>query len=182
MTISWEELEAGIERVLIPAETLQERVAELGETLTEYYRGRTPLCVGVLNGAVIFMADLVRVMPIAIDFEFMAVSSYGMATETSGVVRILKDLATDISDREVLIVEDIIDSGLTVQYLQRILEERNPADIKVVTLLRKDVPRQADVSVDWVGFDIPDEFVVGYGLDYAGRFRNLPYVGVARVP
>lgn len=181
MTVSWNELEEGIASELISADQIQARVAELGEELATYYRGRKPLCVGVLNGAVIFMADLVRAMPIAIDFEFMAVSSYGMATETSGVVRILKDLATDITDREVLIVEDIIDSGLTVQYLQRILEERSPADIKVVTLLRKDVPRQADVSVDWVGFDIPDEFVVGYGLDYAGQFRNLPYVGVARV-
>lgn len=182
MNTSWEVLSEGIERELIPADAIQQRVRELGDELAGHYGDRKPLLVGVLNGAVIFMADLVRNMPIAVDFEFMAVSSYGMSTETSGVVRILKDLGTDIAGREVLIVEDIIDSGLTVQYLRRLLAERSPADVKVVTLLRKEKQDAHDVQVDYVGFDIPDEFVVGYGLDYAGRFRNLPYVGVARVP
>lgn len=176
------ELEAGIERELISESAIQGRVAELGHSLAAHYQDRTPLLVGVLNGAVIFMADLVRKMPVPVDFEFMAVSSYGLSTETSGVVRILKDLSTDIAGREVLIVEDIIDSGLTVQYLRRILGERTPADIKVVTFLRKQKAESRDVEVDLVGFDIPDEFVVGYGLDMAGKFRNLPYVGVAVVP
>jgi hypoxanthine phosphoribosyltransferase len=179
---NWGTLNGGIERVLIPTVDVQKRVEELGRDLATYYADRKPLLVGVLNGAVIFMADLVRNMPVPVDFEFMAVSSYGMSTETSGVVRILKDLNTDISGREVLIVEDIIDSGLTVQYLRRILSERSPADIKVVTLLRKEKADAHEVEVDYVGFDIPDEFVVGYGLDYAGKFRNLPYVGVAIVP
>lgn len=179
---NWSALTSGIDRVLIPTDDVQRRVSELGEELAKYYADRKPLLVGVLNGAVIFMADLVRNMPVAVDFEFMAVSSYGMSTETSGVVRILKDLNTDISGREVLIVEDIIDSGLTVQYLRRILSERSPADIRVVTLLRKEKADAQEVHVDYVGFDIPDEFVVGYGLDFAGKFRNLPYVGVAVVP
>lgn len=180
MTDEWSGLTQGIERELIAADVIQQRVVELGRELADHYQDRKPLLVGVLNGAVIFMADLVRRMPIAVDFEFMAVSSYGLATETSGVVRILKDLSTDISGREVLVVEDIIDSGLTVQYLRRILEERNPASVRVVTLLRKEKDGAHEVEVDYVGFEIPDEFVVGYGLDMAGKFRNLPYVGVAR--
>jgi hypoxanthine phosphoribosyltransferase len=171
----------GIARVLVPEEDIRRRVHELGHDLAQHYGNRTPLLVGVLNGAVIFMADLVRQMTVPVDFEFMAVSSYGASTETSGVVRILKDLNTDIAGREVLIVEDIIDSGLTVQYLRRILSERAPADIKVVALLKKEKPDARLVQVDQVGFDIPDEFVVGYGLDYAGKYRNLPYVGVADV-
>jgi len=178
----WQSLEAGIDRELISESAIQQRVEELGRELAEHYQDRKPLLVGVLNGAVIFMADLVRNMPVPVDFEFMAVSSYGLSTETSGVVRILKDLSTDIAGREILIVEDIIDSGLTVQYLRRILEERAPADIKVVTLLRKQKAGARDVQVDLVGFEIPDDFVVGYGLDMAGKFRNLPYVGVAIVP
>jgi hypoxanthine phosphoribosyltransferase len=182
MAKRWQSLEAGIERELISESAIQARVSELGLSLAAHYEERTPLLVGVLNGAVIFMADLVRNMPVPVDFEFMAVSSYGLSTETSGVVRILKDLSTDIAGREILIVEDIIDSGLTVQYLRRILEERSPADIKVVTCLRKEKPEARDVEVDYVGFEIPDEFVVGYGLDMAGKFRNLPYVGVAISP
>lgn len=182
MTETWTALSQGIERELISEANIQQRVRELGAELAEHYQERKPLLVGVLNGAVIFMADIVRNMPIPVDFEFMAVSSYGMATETSGVVRIIKDLNTDITDREVLIVEDIIDSGLTVQYLRRLLEERSPADIKVVTLLRKEKDGAHDVPVEWVGFEIPDEFVVGYGLDMGGKYRNLPYVGVAIVP
>lgn len=182
MSDSWSTLNEGIERELISSEAIQRRVSELGRELADEYQGRKPILVGVLNGAVIFMADLVRQMPIAVDFEFMAVSSYGQATQTSGVVRILKDLSTDITDRDVLVVEDIIDSGLTVQYLRRILQERSPASVRVVTLLRKDKAAENGITVDYVGFDIPDEFVVGYGLDFAGKFRNLPYVGVARIP
>lgn len=182
MSDTWCALSKGIERELISAEAIHQRVKELGRELADEYQDRKPILVGVLNGAVIFMADLVRHMPIAVDFEFMAVSSYGQATQTSGVVRILKDLSTDITDRDVVVVEDIIDSGLTVQYLRRMLQERNPASVRVVTLLRKEKAGENGVSVDYVGFDIPDEFVVGYGLDMAGQYRNLPYVGVARIP
>jgi hypoxanthine phosphoribosyltransferase len=133
----------------------------------------------VLNGAVIFMSDLARKLELELDFQFMAVSSYGEATASSGVVQILKDLDSPIEGREILIVEDIIDSGLTVRYLRRVLQQRRPADIRIVALLRKTRPEAADLHIDWVGFEIPDEFVVGYGLDLAGRYRNLPAVGVA---
>lgn len=180
MTDPWDDLASGLECELLTELDIQTRVHELGQELATHYRDRKPLLVGVLNGAVIFMADLVREMPVAVDFEFMAVSSYGLSTETSGVVRILKDLSTDIAGREVLVVEDIIDSGLTVRYLRRILEERGPADIKVVTLLRKEKSDAHEVEVDYVGFEIPDEFVVGYGLDMGGKFRNLPYVAIAK--
>jgi hypoxanthine phosphoribosyltransferase len=132
----------------------------------------------VLTVAVAFMTDLMREMTVPVTLDFMAVSSYGAATTSSGVVRILKDLNDDIEGRRVLVVEDIVDSGLTLQYLLDVLERRNPADIKVVSLLKKEKPGAIEVQVDRIGFTIPDEFVVGYGLDYAGRYRNLPYVGV----
>lgn len=166
-------------RELISAEQIRVRVGELAAEITAHYGDRQPLLIGVLNGAVIFMADLVRELRLQLDFQFMAVSSYGAATESSGVVQILKDLDSPIEGREVLIVEDIIDSGLTVRYLRRILEQRRPADIRIVALLRKGRPEAADLRVDWVGFAIPDEFVVGYGLDFAGRYRNLPAVCIA---
>jgi len=166
-------------RELISAESIERRVEELAAEITAHYAGRRPLLVGVLNGAVIFMSDLARKLDLELDFQFMAVSSYGAATETSGVVQILKDLDSPIEGREVLIVEDIIDSGLTVRYLLRTLQQRRPADIRIVSLLRKSRPELADLHIDWVGFDIPDEFVVGYGLDLAGRYRNLPSVAVA---
>ena len=164
---------------LISAATIEARVRELAGDIAAHYADRCPLLIGVLNGAVVFMADLARQMPIELDFQFMAVSSYGAATESSGVVQILKDLDSPIEGREVLVVEDIIDSGLTIRYLMRLLEQRRPADIRIVTLLRKDRPEVRDLHVDWIGFEIPDAFVVGYGLDLAGRFRNLPFVGVA---
>jgi hypoxanthine phosphoribosyltransferase len=144
-----------------------------------YADGR-PLLVGVLTGAFVFMADLVRVMPIELDVEFMAVSSYGAATETSGVVRILKDLDTSIEGRDVLVVEDIIDSGLTLKYLLDVLRRRNPRTLRVVALFAKDRPGARSVAVDYLGFTIPDEFVVGYGLDARKRFRNLPGLAVFR--
>ncbi|MDQ3549663.1 MAG: hypoxanthine phosphoribosyltransferase [Chloroflexota bacterium] len=170
----------GIERILVSEEQVRARVRELGDELSAHYGDRKPLLVGVLTGAYVFMADLSRAMRIALDVEFMAVSSYGLATQTSGVVRILKDLDTAIEGREVLIVEDIIDSGLTLNYLLDVLRRRNPLDIRVVALLKKiraDVP---PVQVDYLGFEIPDEFVVGCGLDAGRRFRNLPYVAVVR--
>lgn len=172
------DLYSGIARELLTEEQIRRRVAELGVELSDAYRGRRPLLVGVLTGAFIFMADLCRSMQIPLDVEFMAVSSYGVATETSGVVRILKDLDTPIEGRDVLIVEDIIDSGLTLAYLLDVLERRGPRDIKVVALLMKERKHLANVRVDYCGFTIPDEFVVGYGLDVAKRYRNLRYVGV----
>jgi hypoxanthine phosphoribosyltransferase len=170
----------GIERVLLTEAQIQQRTREIGAELSAHYGSRKPLLVGVLTGAYVFMADLSRAMNIELDVEFMAVSSYGLATQTSGVVRILKDLDTAIEGKEVLIVEDIIDSGLTLNYLLDVLRRRNPKDIRVVALLKKarnDVP---PVQVDYLGFEIPDEFVVGCGLDAGRRFRNLPYVAVVR--
>jgi hypoxanthine phosphoribosyltransferase len=166
---------------LISAEEIDRRVSELATEINEHYGDQRPLLIGVLNGAVIFMADLARKLTLELDFQFMAVSSYGAATESSGVVQILKDLDTAIEGREVLIVEDIIDSGLTVRYLRRILEQRRPATIRIVALLRKNRPEAADLKIDWVGFEIPDEFVVGYGLDMAGRYRNLPAVYIVEL-
>ena len=171
-------LHQGLTRVLIDEATLHRRVTELGEEIAAYYQGQEPILVGVLTGAVIFMSDLARAMAIPLKLEFMAVSSYGNASSSSGVVRILKDLNHPIEGKPVLLVEDIIDSGLTLSYLLDILRRRDPSDIRVAALLLKQRARQVDVDPDWVGFEIPDEFVVGYGLDYAGRYRNLPFIGV----
>jgi hypoxanthine phosphoribosyltransferase len=180
----------GVASVLLDEATIQRRIAELAAELDEWYRpvsghhpvpgnGEVPLLVGVLTGAVTFLTDLMRAMTVPLEIEFMAVSSYGASTESSGVVRILKDLDHEISGRRVVVVEDIIDTGLTLQYLLDLLQRRAPAEIKVVALLRKhEKPGAVPVPVDLVGFDIPDEFVVGYGLDYAGHYRNLPYVAV----
>ena len=168
----------GVARVLIDEPTLQGRIGELAAELDAEYGSDAPLMVGVLNGAVAFMTDLMRAMTIPLEIDFMAVSSYGASTRSSGVVRILKDLSRDIEGRRVLVVEDIVDSGLTLQYLLDVLQRRNPADVAVVALLKKDKADAVPVRVDRVGFPIPDEFVVGYGLDYAGRYRNLPYVAV----
>ncbi len=174
-------LHQGLDRVLIDAETLEHRIHELGDELGDEYSDTPPVLVGVLNGAFIFMGDLSRRMAVPLEVDFMAVSSYGQATESSGVVRIVKDLERSIEGRDVLIVEDIIDSGLTLQYLLDTLQRRNPASLRIVALLRKDKADAIDVPVDWVGFDIPDEFVVGYGLDKAGLYRNLPFIAVAQV-
>lgn len=171
--------EYGITRVLIDEAAIQEKVRELAAELDELYReGPPPLMVGVLTGAVAFMTDLMRTMTVPVILDFMAVSSYGASTKSSGVVRILKDLNDDIEGRRILVVEDIVDSGLTLHYLLDVLRRRNPAEIRVVALLKKDKPDEIDVQVDRIGFTIPNEFVVGYGLDYAGRYRNLPYVGI----
>jgi hypoxanthine phosphoribosyltransferase len=170
--------EAGIARVLISEEEVQRRVGELAAELDALYAGETPLLLGVLTGAVCFMNDLMQAMGNHVEVDFMAVSSYGASTRSSGVVQILKDLSASIEGRHVVVVEDIVDSGLTLQYLLDVLERRNPASLRVVALLRKEKANAADVQVDLVGFPIPDEFVVGYGLDYAGRYRNLPYIGV----
>lgn len=168
----------GLDRVLISEDELRSRVVALGDEISTYYGDREPVLVGVLTGAFTFMADLARAVTVPLDIEFMAVSSYGLQTETTGVVKIIKDLDTSIEDREVLIVEDIVDSGLTLAYLLDVLWRRNPRDIKVVALLKKENPRGIDVQVDYLGFTIPDEFVVGYGLDAARRFRNLPFIAI----
>lgn len=171
-------LHRGLTRILIDEETLRQRIVELSREIADYYEDRNPLLIGVLTGGFMFMSDLAREMKIPLKVEFMAVSSYGSATETSGVVRILKDLDRPIEGEHVLLVEDIVDSGLTLSYLIDVLQRRNPAEIRLVSLLKKDRPREVDVTVDWVGFEIPDEFVVGYGLDVAGKFRNLPFIAI----
>lgn len=170
--------ENGVAHILLPAEAVQARVRELAHDVDGWYPTETPLLVGVLTGAVSFMTDLMRAMQIPMVVDFMAVSSYGAATKSSGVVRILKDLNDEIEGRHVVVVEDIVDSGLTLQYLLDVLQRRNPASLRVVALLKKEKPGAVEVPVDLIGFTIPDEFVIGYGLDYAGEYRNLPYVAV----
>jgi hypoxanthine phosphoribosyltransferase len=172
------ELEAAVGEVLIEEDALQERIAELGRRLSADYADRDLLLVGVLKGAVFFMADLMRRLTVPCEIDFMAISSYGAATGSSGVVRILKDLDLSIEGRHVLVVEDIIDSGLTLSYLTRTLEARAPASLEVCALLTKPDRREVDVPVRYVGFEIPNKFVIGYGLDFAERYRNLPFVGV----
>ncbi|GAA5169975.1 hypoxanthine phosphoribosyltransferase [Pseudonocardia eucalypti] len=174
-----------IASVLITEQQIRDKTDELAKQVGDDYRERCPgtgrasdlLLVGVLKGAVMFMTDLARALPLPVQLEFMAVSSYGSATSSSGVVRILKDLDRDIAGRHVLIVEDIIDSGRTLSWLLKNLEARNPASLEVCTLLRKPDAVKVDVTVGYVGFDIPNEFVIGYGLDYAERYRDLPYIG-----
>jgi hypoxanthine phosphoribosyltransferase len=173
-------LEDAIERILIDAPTLQARIAEMGAEIADVYRGHDLLLISVLKGSIIFMADLIRAINIPHEIDFMATSSYGSGTKSSGVVRILKDLNKSIEGRNVLIVEDIIDSGNTLDYLVRILQERQPASLRIVTLLDKPERREVVMPVDWVGFSIPNDFVVGYGLDYNEIYRNLPYIGVLR--
>lgn len=173
-------LDEAIERVLVDRETLQARVLELGRAIEEEYRDRDLLLISVLKGSIIFMADLIRAIRIPHEIDFMATSSYGAAAHSSGVVRILKDLNKPIEGRNVVIVEDIIDSGHTLNYLLRILRERQPASIRIVTLLDKPDRREVAIDVNWTGFSIPNEFVVGYGLDYNEIYRNLPYIGVLK--
>ena len=164
--------------VLIDEAALRQRIEELGEEISADYDGREVLLVGVLKGAVFFMADLMRQLSLPCEIDFMAISSYGAATDSSGVVRILKDLDINVAGRDVLVVEDIIDSGLTLSYLMRNLRARKPSSLEVVTLLTKPERREIEVPVRYVGFEIPNRFVIGYGLDFAERYRNLPYVAV----
>ena len=165
-----------IGEVLVQADDLQHRVRQLGEEITKDYEGRELLLVGVLKGAIFFLSDLMRQIYVPCEVDFMAVASYGSATDTSGIVRILKDLDAAIEGRHVLIVEDIVDSGLTLQYLLRTLQARNPASLEVCALLTKPERRKVDLPARYIGFEIPDRFAVGYGLDHAERFRNLPYI------
>ncbi|HEX5145001.1 MAG TPA: hypoxanthine phosphoribosyltransferase [Mycobacterium sp.] len=172
-----------IKSVLLTEEQIQARIAELGAQIGDDYRdlaaasGHDLLLITVLKGAVLFVTDLARAIPLPTQFEFMAVSSYGSSTSSSGVVRILKDLDRDITDRHVLIVEDVVDSGLTLSWLSRNINTRHPRSLRVCTLLRKPDAVGANVAINYVGFDIPNDFVVGYGLDYDERYRDLPYIG-----
>ena len=172
------ELEAAVGEVLIDEQSLSARITELAEEVSTDYADRDLLLIGVLKGAVFFMADLMRQITVPCEVDFMAISSYGGSTDSSGVVRILKDLDINIRNRDVLVVEDIIDSGLTLQYLMRNLSSREPASLEVCALLTKPARREIEVPVRYVGFEIPNHFVIGYGLDYGERYRNLPYVGV----
>lgn len=170
-----------IEQILLPADAIQAKVRELGQRITQDYRPEdNVLMVGVLKGCVMFIVDLAMQIRLPVALDFIAISSYGQSTESSGVVRMLKDLDEDINGRHVLIIEDIIDSGLTLAYLRSQLARRNPASLRVCALLNKPERRSADVQVDYIGFDIPNKFVVGYGLDYAETYRNLPYIGVLK--
>ena len=162
--------------ILVQPDALRRRVEELGAQITADYKGKDLLLVGVLKGAIFFLADLMRHIEVPCDLDFMAVSSYGSATDSSGVVRILKDLDAPLEGRDVLIVEDIVDSGLTLQYLLRNLGARNPASLEVCALLTKPARRKVELDARYVGFEIPDRFVIGYGLDFGEKYRNLPYV------
>lgn len=167
-------MEAGKLKVLLSQEEIQEKVKYLAELVSRDYQDKVPLLICVLKGAVVFLSDFMRNLKISVEIDFMAVSSYGSSTATSGVVRFLKDLETSIEDKDIIIIEDIIDSGLTLSYLRENLLSRNPRSLKIITLLDKPERRVADIEPDYCGFCIPDEFVVGYGLDFNEKYRNLP--------
>jgi len=169
-----------IQEVLYSEEQISQKVKELGEQLTKDFAGKNPLVICVLKGAFIFMSDLVKEIKTPLEIDFMAVSSYGQSTVSSGVVRILKDLDTSVENRDVLIVEDIIDSGLTLSYLIDVLHHRNAKSVTVCTLFDKPARRKVDLAPDYKGYTLPDEFVVGYGLDYAEKYRNLPFIGILK--
>jgi hypoxanthine phosphoribosyltransferase len=169
-----------VEEILLDATTITDRVAELGAQISADFADRDPVLVSVLKGSIIFLADLMRAMELPTSIDLMEVSSYGAGTESSGQVRIIKDLSNPIQGRHVIVVEDIIDTGLTLNYLLRYLADKRPASISIVCLLDKPARRLAEIPIDYVGFTIPDRFVIGYGLDYDERYRNLPYVGVLK--
>ncbi|WP_027363299.1 hypoxanthine phosphoribosyltransferase [Desulfotruncus alcoholivorax] len=169
-----------VERVLISDEKIKQKVSELGSVISRDYAGKNLLVVGILKGAMVFMSDLIRSLSVDVQIDFMAVSSYGASSKSTGVVRILKDLDQTIEGKHVLIVEDIVDTGLTLNYLQEILKARGPASVRICTLLDKPSRREVDVAIDYNGFSIPDEFVVGYGLDYNEKYRNLPEIYILK--
>ena len=173
-------IEKDIADILIGTEELQAKVTKLGRQISEDYRGRNPLLICLLRGAVVFLSDLIRATDIPLEMDFIAISSYGASTESSGVVRLVMDLKSNITGRDVLIVEDIVDTGRTLAYILDNLRTRRPADIKVCALLSKPSRREVQIEVDYLGFEIPDKFVVGYGLDYAENYRNLPFIGVLK--
>ncbi len=169
-----------VREVLIPSSEIQEKVRELGARITVDYRGERPLLIGVLRGAVVVMGDLMRNIDLPCEIDFMDISSYGAGSTSSGVVRILKDLDEDITGRHVLVVEDIVDTGLTLSYLMRLLRARKPASLEICALLTKPSRRRVELPVKYLGFEVPDEFVVGYGLDFAGAYRNLPDICILK--
>lgn len=169
-----------IESILYSEEKLSQKIKELGQEITKDYAGKKLVVVGVMKGANMFVADLIRSLDLEIILDFIVVSSYGASTESTGVIRLLKDLDENIDSEHVLIVEDIVDSGLTLQYLVENFKTRHPKSIKICTLLNKTERRKVDVPVDYIGFKVPDEFIVGYGIDYAERYRNLPYIGILK--
>ncbi|MGB7604675.1 MAG: hypoxanthine phosphoribosyltransferase [Lutisporaceae bacterium] len=169
-----------IKEILITEEQIKQKTKELGKKITEHYKGKDLVVIGVLKGCVIFLSDLVREIDLPLTLDFMVVSSYGTSTKSSGVVRIIKDLEKDIQNKDVLIVEDIVDSGLTLSYLVEYLKSRNANSVKICTILDKPEKRKAQVDIDFSGFQIPDEFVVGYGLDYSEIYRNLPFVCILK--
>lgn len=173
-------IQQDIEKIMITEEELQARIQELGAQLTAEYNGKFPLAIGVLKGALPFMTDLMKRFDTYVELDFMDVSSYGNATVSSGEVKILKDLNTSVEGRDILIIEDIIDSGLTLSYLVELFKYRKAKSIKIVTLLDKPSGRRVELNADYVGFQVPDGFVVGYGLDYAEKYRNLPYIGILK--
>lgn len=169
-----------IGEILLDEEKIKKRVKELAKEISEKYKDETVMFLGILKGSLIFMADLMREMEIDVTIDFMAVSSYGASTKSSGIVRILKDLDTDIEGKNVIIIEDIIDTGTTLKYLYEYLESRGPKDLRICCLLNKPQRRKVEIFPDYTGFTIPDAFVVGYGLDYAQKYRNLPYIGILK--
>ena len=173
-------LSQDVECVLISADAIQDRVRDLGRRIDERYTGKDLLLIAVLKGSVLFLADLMRAISIPHEVDFLATSSYGASTRSTGVVRILKDLNEPIEGRHVLLVEDIIDSGNTLAYLSRLFRARNPASLEIATLLDKPTRREVDIEVFWTGFSVPNEFVIGYGLDFNQKYRNLPYIGVLK--
>ena len=173
-------MDRDIDHILVSEEQLKTRVAELGTQISKDYAGKNLLLVSILKGSVVFMADLMRAVDTPARIDFMSVSSYGSGTKTSGVVKIVKDLDMNLEGYDLLLVEDILDSGKTLFYLREILQKRNPASIRIATLLNKPARREADIVPDYSCFEVPDEFVVGYGLDYAEKYRNLPYIGILK--
>ena len=175
-----EQMEKDVQSVLLSQEEIASKVKEMGEAISRDFEGKELLMVSVLKGSIVFMADLMRAITVAASIDFMAVSSYGTSAKTSGVVKIVKDIDIDIEGKNLLIVEDILDSGVTLSYLKELLKGRSPASIKIATLLDKPARRLVDIQPDYTGFEVPDEFLVGYGLDYSERYRNLPYIGILK--
>lgn len=169
-----------VKNVLLSEAELSAKVAEMGAQISKDYQGKNLLLVTVLKGAVVFLTDLMRAIDLPAEIDFMVVSSYGSGVKSSGVVKIVKDLDTEIAGRDILIVEDILDTGITLEYLTQLLRDRNPASIKIATLLDKPARRKAKIQADYIGFSIPDEFVIGYGLDYDEKYRNLPFIGILK--
>ncbi len=169
-----------VKNVLLSEAELSAKVAEMGAQISKDYQGKNLLLVTVLKGAVVFLTDLMRAIDLPAEIDFMVVSSYGSGVKSSGVVKIVKDLDTEIAGRDILIVEDILDTGITLEYLTQLLRDRNPASIKIATLLGKPARRKANIQADYIGFSIPDEFVIGYGLDYDEKYRNLPFIGILK--